>query len=256
MKSVHQLTSKNNLARIFLTIFVLAFPLLTNAQTAYITVTEQPCYATHEPAAKFSFKADPASQKVIYTVENFHSKEISSYSDSNCTVIDKENWNCDKAFSSDGSVFRKNKDGDTYHYCHFKKKILGGWELIATRSENTDDARNLEIGKKIDRLLLGSLTADVFKRGPCSENIRKFNPVFYSKNHFAENGEWVKQRFKLNKEISKLLTNESFAEFVRSNRDDAEKRLRTEMGPAPSALKCGEINGRIDKIISSAKEAM
>lgn len=236
--------------------FFLFAPTVTYAQTAYLALTSEPCYAINEPVAKFVFKASMSAQKVLYTAENYSTKEINSFAESNCTVVDKDNWNCEKSFSTNGTAYRKDKDGDAYHYCHFSKKTFGGWELLKTRDESQSEAKQYALIKRVERLLIASLEAEIFKNGICSNSVKTYNPSFHAKAHFAENGNWIKTKYRSNKELLEFLTTDSLAAFARQNVVAVDKSIAVELGPQPTPTQCGVLNGKIDKKISIAKSEL
>jgi hypothetical protein len=232
---------------------LLVIPQVLFAQTAYLTLTSEPCYATKAPAAKFVFKASVAAQKVLYTAENFSTKEINSFAESNCTVVDKDNWNCDKSFATNGMAYRKDKLDDSLHYCHFSKKTFGDWELLKTKNESQTEAKQYDLMKKIERLLMVSLTAEIFKQGVCVQNVKKFNPSFYAKTHYADNANWLKSKYSNNKEVVETINSNALALFAEKNWDSAEQYVASELGIQPTPAQCGVLNGKLDKQISTAK---
>lgn len=115
--------------RYFFLLVLLCVVVDAEAQTAFVSLTSQSCSTIKSPAAKVEHMASVEQQSVLYAIENFDDKTISSRVHKGCTVIDKNNWNCARAFATKGDV-KFIEDMQGYRHCYFKKRIFGGWDLI------------------------------------------------------------------------------------------------------------------------------
>lgn len=224
------------------------------AQVTYITGTSQPCSKVSEPVAKLEFKANVSKQIVIYTVERIDSKEISSFAESSCSVIDKDNWNCADAFAINGKAFKRDKAGEDTHKCYFEKKLLGGWQPTSNGAPpKTQQSKQTDTTTAINSYLIASLKADIFKASDCRMLLKQVNPVFYRKAHLDDAVFFLELLYANNNEVMRMLSTSEINSFKNSVGVKISQSILDELGASPSASKCGMVTAAIEGQIDGSR---
>lgn len=240
-------------------IFINFFLFISGSSTAQTTYTidiklMDECNSVKEPIATFTYKANANTQKVIGVGKKLDENKEISFAAENCTVIDKENWDCKNEYASNGNVFRKEDSQWGSKTCHFKKKLFGGWELINNQKNVAANTTKFEVGHKVGMYLKANLVAEIFKQTRCKERIIQTNSGFFQKKHVADSANYLRSKFKYHSDIQKLLEPEKLSSNLLSVADKIRDELEAEIGgDNPSMLKCGFVNGRIDAQINKAK---
>jgi hypothetical protein len=228
--------------------------LSATAQVTYVASTSTSCKSTTEPITKIEFKANPSKQVVIFTYENLKSKEFGSYAESGCTVVDKDNWNCATSYAINGVAFKRDKDGDDYRYCHYEKKIFGGWLPISngTISKSVTN-KSYDTSSGVISYLTANLKADIFKASDCRSLLKQVNPTFYKKAHLNDAVLYLQLLYSNDANVMRSLTDTEINSFKKSVGVKISQSILDELGDSPSASKCGLITAGIEGQIDGSR---
>jgi hypothetical protein len=200
------------------------------------------------------FKANVEKQIVIYTFERVDSKESGSFAESGCSVIDKGNWTCATSYATNGKAFKRAKERDDTNYCHFEKKLLGGWQLIT--NGNGFQAKSELSSNAVDSArsyLAASLKADIFKASDCRALLQKVNPVFLKKSHVNDAVLTLTLLYTSDTNVMNLVSNAGIKSFENSNGVKISQSILDELGDSPTPSKCGQVTAGIEGQIEGSR---
>lgn len=111
-----------------------------------------------------------------------------------------------------------------------------------------------DLGRRTGHFIGVNVMADLFKVSACRYAIKDGNPRYLNRNHFSEAVSLVRERYKENVELQRLVGDE--AQLSRMHDElirQATPTLAKSIGENPTPQFCGFINAEIDNRILIAK---
>jgi hypothetical protein len=134
----------------------------------------------------------------------------------------------------------------------FRVCVVFSLALLLPISAKCDD---YDLGRLTGHFIGVNVLADLFKESSCRYAIKDGNPQYLTRNHFAEAVSLVRERYKDNVELQRVIGGDGIQlsrmhdELIRQS----TLALKKSIGENPTPLVCGFINTEIDNRILIAK---
>jgi hypothetical protein len=133
----------------------------------------------------------------------------------------------------------------------FRVCVVFSFALLLPISAKCED---YDLGRLTGHFIGVNVLADLFKESSCRYAIKDGNPKYLTRNHFAEAVSFVRERYKNNVELQRLIADDiqlsrMHDELIRQTTPALIKSI----GANPTPMVCGFINAEIDSRILIAK---